>query len=102
MLSVMLTSAIADDLPEGAIQEGSLANQNLIQDTMVGVAAYVATKGCKQPKQLLPYVVAMPSGTEGFRVWKELWVVEGYDKEYPVKIKFNEEGMGAANWEIED
>jgi hypothetical protein len=42
---------VADSaLPEGAIQEGSLSNQKLIQDAMVGVVAEVATRGVKAQK----------------------------------------------------
>ncbi|MBA4503298.1 hypothetical protein [Marinobacterium marinum] len=88
-------------LPEGAIQEGTLSNQQLIHDAMLGVAADVATQGCDSPENFMPYVMAMPEGQVGSRYWRELWVVQGCGKTFPVKIRFSEKGVGAANWVIE-
>jgi hypothetical protein len=41
-----------------------------------------------------------PQGKVGSRNWKELWVVGGCKKTYPVKIKFQEDKTGAT-WVIE-
>ncbi|MGR5212743.1 hypothetical protein ACPV4A_19530 [Vibrio rotiferianus] len=93
---------VADSaLPEGAIQEGSLSNQKLIQDAMVGVVAEVATRGCESPENFLPYVKALPQGEIGSRYWREIWVVKGCEKTYPINLYFSEDGVGAANWVIE-
>ncbi|OOE65380.1 hypothetical protein BZG20_12855 [Salinivibrio sp. IB868] len=94
-------SSIAQSLPEGAIQEGSLANQKLIQDAMAGVLVTVASQGCEKPEEFVAYVREMPSGEVGTRVWRELWIVEGCDDTYPIKLRFQEAGAGAANWTIE-
>ncbi|MEM8716481.1 MAG: hypothetical protein AAGE92_12000 [Cyanobacteria bacterium P01_G01_bin.4] len=95
--------AIAQEpLPDGAIQTGSLANQTLIQDTLIGIAAKTATLGCDAPEQVSPYVTQLPSGEEGSRVWRELWVVEGCNQEFPINIRFNEDGPNAADWTIVD
>lgn len=68
---------------------------------MVGVAAKVATKGCESPESLQPFVLAMPQGDVGSRLWRELWVVTGCGREYPIEINFREAGTGAADWTIE-
>jgi len=100
-LSFLLGSATyAETLPKGAIKDGSLSNQKLIGDAKVGVAAKVATLGCDKPEKVNFYVTQMPEGKTGSRVWKELWVVEGCKKKYPVKVRFQEDATGAA-WTIE-
>ena len=92
--------AFAEALPKGAIKDGSLSNKQLIGDAKVGVAAQVATLGCNKPVKVNFFVTQMPKGKEGSRVWKELWVVEGCKKKYPVKVRFQEDATGAA-WTIE-
>ena len=94
-------SLAAGSLPAGTVQEGSLANQQLIQDAMLGVAGKAATLGCKQIDSYIPYVVALPSGTPGSRVWRERWLVTCAGQAYPIEIRFNESGMGAADYSIE-
>lgn len=81
-------------LPEGTIQGGSLANEKLIQDTMVGVAARVAVMGCDKPENLNPYVVAMPEGPQGAQHWKEKWVVNGCNRKFEVNISFQKTPSG--------
>ena len=83
------------------VRDGTLANQKLIHDAMVGVVSKVATLGCSEPKDFKPYVLEMPKGEPGGRVWYERWVVSGCGKQYPIKIRFNEAGLGAADWTIE-
>lgn len=95
-----LPALAQDQLPEGAIRAGSLANQTLIQDTLVGIAAKTTTLGCETPEQVLPYITQLPTGEEGSRVWQELWVVQGCDREFPINLRFNEDGPNAANWTI--
>jgi len=99
-----LTAALSvwadDGLPAGALGKGTLANPKLVQDAKVGVAQKVATMGCTQLGGVDTYVLAMPSGAEGQRRWKELWVVSGCSNKYPVNIEFYEDGPTAANWII--
>ncbi|WP_332399262.1 hypothetical protein [Vibrio metschnikovii] len=94
-------SSVAQSLPDGVIQEGSLANQQLINDTMYGVVAKVVSLGCEKPEQFSAYIKEMPSGAVGVRVWRELWIVEGCADEYQIKIRFNETGLESASWIIE-
>lgn len=83
------------------MRDGTLANQKLIHDAMVGVVAKVASMGCTELKDFKPYVLEMPVGNPGGRVWYERWVVSGCGEKYPVKIRFNESGLTAANWTIQ-
>lgn len=82
------------------VQEGTLANQQLIQDAMVGVAGWVATKGCEVPERFVPVVLQPPKGEPGSRYWQERWTVEGCGKQYPVLIDFRETGVDSAMWTI--
>ncbi|HEH9407561.1 MULTISPECIES: hypothetical protein [Aeromonas] len=87
------------DTPE-PVQEGTLANQQLIQDAMVGVAGWVATKGCEAPERFVPVVLQPPKGDPGSRYWQERWTVEGCGKQYPAIIDFRETGVDSAMWTI--
>lgn len=95
-----ISTLTAEELPAGTIQKGSLANDKLISDAKVGVAGKVATLGCKDLKDFTAYVVAMPAGKPGSMYWEEKWVVNGCRKQYPVDIKFAEDGKGGAFWTI--
>jgi len=99
-LYTLSAAAQAAPLPKGAIRAGSLANPKLIQDAKMGVAAKVATLGCSKPETLEPFVMAMPAGQVGSRRWRELWLVGGCGKRYPVTLDFSEDGPNAANWTI--
>ncbi|WP_447927275.1 hypothetical protein [Vreelandella sp. EE27] len=101
LVGVMSSSVAAEPLPEGAVQPSTLANQQLMQDAMTGVAAKVDMMGCDTPEELYPYVMAMPEGSEGAQQWKELWMVQGCDSEFPVEIRFSEAGPNAADYVIE-
>lgn len=98
LLSVFLFAE--NNLPEGAIKRGSLSNAKLINDAKLGVVSKVAQMGCNKPESFNPFVLAMPMGKVGSRVWKELWIVQGCNSKYPVEIIFSEDGLGAANWSI--
>jgi hypothetical protein len=98
---IALPASGADEaLPEGAIQKGTLANAQLIADAKLGVAAKVGVMGCTKPERLEPFVVAMPTGIPGQRQWKELWVVSGCNRKFPVHIDFRETGPSGADWTI--
>lgn len=92
---------IAGQIPSEAIKKGSLANQKLMRDTMAGLAVNVSRRGCKKPENFVPYVRQFLEGEVGSRYWQEIWIVSGCSQEYPVTIKFSEDGLNAANWEIQ-
>ncbi len=100
-LICVATIALGADepLPAGAIQRGTLANQQLIADTKLGVASKVATMGCTSLGDVATYVTQLPTGNPGSRRWKELWIVSGCNHQYPVNIEFAESGKDA-DWTI--
>lgn len=99
-LAALLAGAAIASPPPGALQAGTLANQKLIRDAMVGVAAEMGIRGCAKPEGVQPYILAQPQGKPGSRFWRETWVVTGCGQAYPVRIEFREDGMDAANWSI--
>jgi hypothetical protein len=100
LFSVIQLKAVADEkLPPGTVKHGTLANANLIRDAKVGVAGKVGTMGCNNLGDVDVYVTTMPVGTPGKRRWKELWIVSGCHKKYPVNIEFAESGNDA-DWTI--
>ena len=100
LLGGCASSGRSKPLPPGALQQGTLANQQLIRDTMAGVAGKAATLGCLKIDSWVPYVLALPQGTPGSRVWRERWIVNCSGRTYPIDIRFNESGMGAADYTI--
>lgn len=100
--ALLAVSAMANatPLPKGAVQAGTLANEQLIRDAKMGVAAKVAAQGCSQPDTLDFYVMSSPAGPVGTRTWQERWVVGGGGKRYPVTLDLSEDGPNAANWSI--
>ena len=97
---VSVAHAQGRSLPAGALREGTLANEKLIRDAKMGVAAKVAVLGCSKPETLQPFVLAAPTGKIGSRHWKEQWVIGGCGKTYPITIDFMEDGQNAAIWTI--
>ncbi|VAW49018.1 hypothetical protein MNBD_GAMMA04-1064 [hydrothermal vent metagenome] len=100
LLTIQSGMTIAKDLPEGAIQEGSLSNEKLISDAKMGVVGKMAALGCNKAESYSAYITQMPEGNVGEKVWKELWLVTGCDNTYPINIKFQEDGTGGAHWSI--
>jgi hypothetical protein len=86
---------------EPALQKGSLANEQLVRDAMMGVSGKAATLGCAKIDTFQPYVLALPEGNPGARVWRERWVVSCAGHEYPINIRFNESGPTAADYAVE-
>jgi hypothetical protein len=91
----------AEVLPPGVVQRGTLANPKLLRDTALGVSAVAGTLGIKPIEKALPYVVEMPQGEPGSRVWTERWIVSQGTKSAAIDIRFQEDGSGAATWSIE-
>jgi hypothetical protein len=88
-----------ENLPAGTVKRGTLANAQLIADAKVGVASQVGAMGCTKLGDVDPYVTEMPAGEPHKRHWKELWVVSGCDKKFPVHLSFVEDATGAT-WTI--
>jgi hypothetical protein len=95
LVAIHQVSQADDSLPPGAVQRGTLANAKLIEDTKLGVASKVGTMGCSSLGDVDTYVLVMPTGAPGNRKWKELWVVSGCGKKYPVTIEFSTNGPDA-------
>ncbi|MCF6345429.1 MAG: hypothetical protein L3J00_03045 [Thiomicrorhabdus sp.] len=91
---------MAQNLPEGTIQKGSLSNEKLISDAKMGVISKMVALGCNKPESYSAYVTQMPEGETGKLIWKELWLVTGCDNTYPINIRFQEDGTGSAFWSI--
>jgi hypothetical protein len=99
LLGINQVTSAADALPPGAVKRGTLANAKLVEDAKTGVASKVATLGCSSLGDVDPYVLVMPTGAAGHRSWKELWIVSGCSKQYPVTIEFVTNGPDA-DWTI--
>ena len=101
LLLACIHSALPADenLPAGTVKRGTLANAQLIADTKVGVASYVGSLGCTKLGDVDTYVTEMSAGEPHKRHWKELWIVSGCDKKFPVYLSFVEDATGA-NWSI--
>ncbi len=84
--------------PPGA--PGSLANEVLARDAMVGVRSRVAMEGCVTITDITPYVTAQPTGTPGARRWSERWMVACGSPVVAVDIHFQEDGPDAARYDI--
>lgn len=100
LLTIQSGVTIAKNLPEGVIQEGSLANEKLINDAKMGVVSKMVSLDCNKAESYSAYVTQMPEGNVGERVWKELWLVTGCNNTYPINIRFQEDGAGGAFWNI--
>ena len=85
-----------DPMLSGVIQKGTLCNNQLIHDTMLPFMAKLGTLGCDKVDSYQPYVLQMPEGEVGSRVWKERWIAKSGDKLYPVDIIFKENLFGAS------
>ena len=86
-------------VPE-ALEDGTLANQQLRSDALAGVHARLASRGCRNPHEFTPFVTRRPAGKVGQRNWQETWVARCDNGLYPVRIEFREAGMGAAEWSV--
>jgi hypothetical protein len=86
----------AKKLPSGTIRQGSLANHQLTQDALSAVVGKAIALGCQQFDFYTPYVVAMPKGSRGARVWRERWIFNCQGTDYSIDILFNEVGPNAA------
>ena len=101
VLAGCAANTVNSGAPSGTLQKGSLANRQLIRDALVGVNAKAGALGCtKKIDSFQPYVLAMPQGSPGSRVWWERWVIACGVQTYPIDIRFNESGPDAADYTI--
>ena len=54
------------------VQQGTLTNEKLQRDAMMGVAAKAGVLGCEKITGVQPFVTRMPSGEPGARSWQEM------------------------------
>lgn len=101
LLGGCATTGQSASLPPGTLQKGSLADQKLIHVTMRGIVARATTLGCAEIDSYVPYVVVMPEGAPGTRVWHERWIVSCSGSVYPIDIQFHETGLGSVSYRIE-
>lgn len=88
-------------LLEGVIQAGTLGNAQLVRDTMLPLMGKLGALGCEDLESYTPFVIQMPEGDVGSRVWKERWVIKADGKFYAVNIVFSETGPYGVNIRIE-
>ncbi len=83
-----------DPLMKGVIQEGTLGNEILKRDTMKFFKIGLSIKGCKEFSSYKPYVLQMPQGEVGSRLWRERWIAKSKEKYYFVDFTFVENDLG--------
>ena len=90
----------SQQLPSGTVAHGTLTNDKLRSDAMVGVRQVMSGRGCAAIVNVTPYVLTQPVGKPGNRVWRERWHVNCGGKATPVIMLFKESGLGA-DWTVE-
>lgn len=84
-------------LPQSALQEGSLANDNLHAQARDLVVNHLQQFGC-QAKTLNSYLLKLPYGKAGERRWQELWQAKGCgDGAVSAKLTFQERNREPAS-----
>jgi hypothetical protein len=84
----------------GVSEEGSLANEKLIQDATAGIAAILKIPNMPSDARVLKFVIQQPVGQPGSRAWREMWVVKAAALNESFLITFKESAMEAADFEI--
>ncbi|MDO4693484.1 MAG: hypothetical protein Q4A62_02505 [Eikenella sp.] len=82
------------ETPAGVIRAGSMANEILVRDTMTPVMISAQARGCQSPQGVVPFLKAEPGGAVGRRQWREIWVVQCGNQNYPVDVTFKETATG--------
>ena len=85
------------------LQQGSMANEQLIQDTLFAAyAAAGAKRGAQIPQETMiePHLLKEPQGVRGRMTWQEIWVFQTVPKT-AVRITFTEDGKGGADYAIQ-
>jgi hypothetical protein len=92
----------ARSLVPDALQEGTMTNEKLRQDALVGVHGWLGAKGCENLTGFTAFVTKLPEGQVGSRAWQEAWVAGCSNGKFTVRIDFVESGLNAANWTIRE
>ncbi len=85
-----------DPLLKGVIREGTLGNEILQRDTMKFFRLRLSMLGCEKIDAYKPYVLQMPQGQVGSRLWRERWIAKSGDKYYAVDFTFVENELGVS------
>ncbi|MCX7820106.1 MAG: hypothetical protein N2258_00330 [Brevinematales bacterium] len=83
-----------DPLLKDVIKEGTLGNEILQRDTMKFFKIGLSMKGCSKFDSYKPYVLQMPKGEIGSRLWRERWIAKSENKYYYVDFTFVENELG--------
>ena len=83
----------------GVAKEGSLANAKLISDATFGLEKLIGSS--INESDLLKFVIQQPVGKAGSRSWREMWIVKTQGNQAQYLITFKEDGLGAADFQIE-
>lgn len=97
-MALAATAAAKKPAPK-PVQQGTLGNEKLQYDAMMGVAAKAGTLGCDKIAGVQPFVTRMPSGAVGSRSWQEMWQVRCNNGRHNIVIDFRE-ARGGADWLI--
>ena len=84
------------------LQQGSMANETLINDTLFSAyAAAGAKRTAEIPQETMiePHLSKAPTGRPGSMTWEEIWVFQTTPKT-AVRITFTEDGKGGADYAI--
>lgn len=87
-LVAMLTVSCAIALPKGAIKEGTLVNQTLVNDVSLAAATQASAQGCDKPQDIKVLVTQMPKQQGDSTTWREIWEIRCNNGTYPVKMSF--------------
>ncbi|MGC8769982.1 MAG: hypothetical protein ACP5Q5_01885 [Brevinematia bacterium] len=83
-----------DPLMKGVIKEGTLGNEILQRDTMKFFKIGLSMQGCQKFDSYQPYILQMPQGEVGSRLWRERWIAKSNNKYYFVDFTFVENDLG--------
>ena len=84
------------------LQQGSMATEKLINDTLFSAyAAAGAKRKAEIPQETMiePHLSKEPQGVRGSMAWEEIWVFQTTPKT-AVRITFTEDGKGGADYAI--
>jgi hypothetical protein len=105
LLAIMLIGcATTNELPPvsqikpSVAEEGSLANEKLIGDTIAGLGKFASIT---PDSKILKFVIQQPVGKSSSQAWREMWIVNPEGASARFVITFKEAGLGAANFEIQ-
>lgn len=89
-------------LPQSALQEGSLANNELEAQARTLVTEHAAKLGCRA-NTIAPYLLRLPYGKVGERRWQEVWQIKGCgDGAINTQLTFHERSKQIASITISE